>query len=285
MSDNDTTEDTNVAEETVEFSQAHFDEPADDTTDTTESIAEPATDKVETPEADTPAEDPDKPAESEAAPDEEKPEAPTDEQTVDLKGMSRAERAAYYQSIQQEQTREVTEVVNQNYQPQDVTEIQQAYLDTYPDMDQGTALMLARQDVAEQKTQIAEATTKIVELNSNLRVSGVEAQAAYDWMNPAKGDSYDKDLHDLTAQIFSQGITTDPRTGQIIEARMTPKQAADIVDKIRNSGVSKAQLAGQKAAEAQLAAVAPPTSTAPPSSSNESEDDKRAARLAQKFGV
>jgi hypothetical protein len=284
MSDNDTTEDTST-DETIEFSGSHFGEDAIDETSTeTDTSTEPATDKAETTEtdADKPADESteDKPAD-EATPDEVTTE---DKSDVDLKGMSRAERAAYFQSQKQEQQREVGQVINQIYRPQNVTELQQAYLNDNPGLDEGTALILARQDVAEQKAQIAEATTEIAELNANLRVDSFEAQAAYDWMNPTKTDSYDTDAHEAAAQIFSQGITTDPRTGQIIEARMTPKQAADIVDKIRNSGNAKAQLAAQKAAEAQLAAVAPPTSSAPPSG-NESEDDKRAARLAQKFGV
>jgi hypothetical protein len=286
MSDNDTTEESNVSEETVEFAQSHFDEDAVDTTATTatddDSPAEPAEDNAETTETDADkAEESteDKPAESEDKPD----EAITEEKSEsDLKGMTRAERAVYFQSLKQEQTREVAEVVNQNYQPQDVTDLQQAYLDAgYSD---GEALMLARQDVAEQKAQIAEATTEIAELNANLRVDSFEAQATYDWMNPAKADTYDKESHEAAAQIFSQGITTDPRTGQIIEARMSPKQAADIVDKIRNSGTAKAQLAAQKAAEAQLAAVAPPTSSAPPSSS-QSADDKQASGLERAMNI
>lgn len=283
MSDNDTTEDTNTTEETVEFSSSHFGEDAvDETTqEVTETPADPAEDNAEKPtetEADKPVEE--SPEATEIA--EDKPDETIEEKSdVDLKAMSRAERAAYFQSQKQEQTRAVAEVINQNYAPQDVQQLQEAYMNQ--GYDEGTSLMLARQDVAEQKAQIAEATAEIAELNANLRVDSFEAQVKYDWMNPAKADVYDKDLHELTAQIFSQGMVTDPRTGQIVEARMTPMQAADIVEKIRNSGTAKAQLVAQKAAEAQLAAVAPPTSTAPPSST-QTADDKQASGLERALG-
>lgn len=295
MSDNDSTEDSNVSEETVEFSSSHFgEEPVDETTPTdSDTTAEPAEDNAETTETDAEpsAEESteEQPAEGDAKPDEVTPEEKSDS---DLKGMSRAERAEYFQSLKQEQTREIAQVVNQNYAPQDVQQVADYYSSNglvngetgevyYPTP--AEALSLARQDVADQKTQIAEATAEIAELNANLRVDSFEAQSKYDWMNPAKTDTYDKDLHELSAQIFSQGITTDPRTGQIIEARMTPMQAAAIVETIRNSGASKAQLAAQKAAEAQLAAVAPPTSSAPPSSS-QSADDKQASGLERALG-
>lgn len=277
MSDNDNQQD-NGNDGMVEFSESHFDEPAindtgdiqaDATPKPTEETAQTSDDTTEQTTEET-AEQP----EGEDKPDEAAPEEKSDD--VDLKAMSRAERAAYYQSLKQEQTREVAEVVNQNYAPQDIAQLQEYYMSQGADEFQ--ALVLARQDFADQSAQIAEATTEIAELNANLRVDSFEAQSKYEWMNPNKADSYDKNLHELAAKIFSQGITTDPRTGQIIDARMTPMQAAEIVESIRNSGVSKAQLAAQKAAEAQLAAVAPPTSTAPPKS-NESSDDRQASSL------
>jgi hypothetical protein len=272
MSDNDTSTDTSNQDTVeVEFSSAHFGEEPDTTTETTPEVPETQPEgDAQTPDesTETPTDEPAEQPETAETPE------PTEEKPAETKGMTRAERAAFYQQQQQEQQREVAQVVNQTYQPQNVTELQQAYLNEgYSD---GEALMLARQDAAEQKALIAEATAEIANLNANLRVDSVEAQSKYDWMNPEKTDSYNKELHEQAAQIFAQGITTDPRTGQIIEARMTPMQAADIVNNIWNSGVGKAQIAAQKAAEQQFADVAPTTSSAPPKSSQTAEDKQAA---------
>lgn len=182
---------------------------------------------------------------------------PTDS-IEDTSKMTRAERAAHYQNIEREQQREVTKAVSEAYQPEDVQTVKDRYLEQ--GYDDGMATMLARQDISDQKAEIAQATATIAELNANLKIGTFEAQSKYDWMNPAKSDAYDKQAHNDAAAIFSQGITTDPRTGQIVEARMTPMQAAELVDRIRQSGAAQAGVKAQKAAEAQMAAVAPSSS-------------------------
>lgn len=283
MSDNDVQDmsDTSNDEDTIEFSESHFDEPGNDTpADETETPAEPAPDAPEK-EAETTedAAEADKPDEAESLEEsvEDKPDEVTEDKSeVDLKVMSRAERAEYFRDLKQQQTREVAEVIDQNYQPQPIDDLRKAYLDTggYTEFE---ATMLAKDTYRDQQLQIAEAKTEISELNSSLRVDAIEAQSKYDWMNPGKTDAYDKDLHELSAQIFAQGVTTDPRTGQIIDTRMTPMQAAEIVDKIRNSGSANASIKAQKAAEQQMAAVAPSSSKAPPA--DESIEDKQASGL------
>jgi hypothetical protein len=274
MSDDDNQEPVAATDETIEFSS----DPFADETDTPVEEAKP--DTAEPADADTP----EPPAETEepAEDGDVKPEEPTDEaqpeeekSEADLKQMTRAERKEYFEAQKQEQQRSVDQVIDATYQPQPVNELQQYYMEQ--GHTEGEALILARQDVADQKAQIAEAKSEIVELNANLRVDSLEAQQKFDWMNPEKTDSYDKDLHNLTAQIYGQMITTDPRTGQIIDARMTPMQLASIIDKARNSGSAKAALKAQKAAEQQMAAAAPPTSSAP--SKAQTAEDKQAEAL------
>lgn len=183
----------------------------------------------------------------------------TEETEPETRGMTRKERAEYYSQQRQEQQRTVEQAVSQAYQPQDVTQLQQYYMEQ--GHTEGESLILARQDVADQKAQIAQASAEITELNANLRVDTMDAQSKYDWMNPAKTDVYDKELHQYAADLFAQGITLDERTGQIIDAKKTPSQVAAIVDKIYQSGVKKAAVKAQKAAEQQIASVAPPSST------------------------
>lgn len=274
MSDNDNQDTTPEAtDETVEFSNI------DEVTENKEASTDPAPDAAETTE-DTPGDQPEVPAETpEATPDKETPA----EQSTDpnLKAMSRAERAEYFKAQAKNETTEVSRALDNAYSPQPKDALKEHYSNQgYNDYE---AEMMARDDIREQERQLGNQKNEIVQLNANLKVDALEAQAQYDWMNPARTDVYDKDLHDLTADLFAQGAVIDPNTGQIIEARKTPMEVAAIVDKIRNSGTAKAQLKAQKAAEQQMASVAPPTSSAPPASS-ESEDDKRAARFAKAFG-
>lgn len=238
----ETTEPSPVEDKTTENTSDEEQEQSPDSTETTETDEE------------APAED-----ETEAEPD--------------LKGMSRKERAEYYsqQRADVAERRKVEQSISQAYQPQTLDELKEAYLNEgYGDAE---ATLLARDDIREQRSQIAEATAKIAEFNADLRVDSFEAQQKYDWMNPAKTEVFDKDLANHAADLFTQGITTDPRTGQIIDAKMTPSQVADIVNRIYESGVKKASVKAQKAAEQQMASVAPPSSTRQPVKTGNSLSD------------
>lgn len=276
MSDNDTQEPVAAEEATVEFSDlTRFDEPGDTPAENAEPETEPTAesdkDTVEEPTEEVPADDKEQ-EESEPA----EPEKPEEKTESELKGMTRAERRDYFESQRQQSQKEVDQAIDANYQPQPLEQLKEHYLNEGYDDFQAT--MLAKDTYRDQLAEIDKAKTEIIELNANLRTDSLEAQSKYDWMNP-KTDSYDRDLHNMAAELFAQGMQVDPRTGQIIEARMTPMQAAEIIDKARNSGITKAQLKARKAAEAEMAAVAPPSSSAPPASV--SDEDKQATRLEQ----
>lgn len=279
MSDTDTQEPV-AADETRELSDMTiFDEPSD----AKPEEAEPA-ETVETPPADETIPADEATEEAEPAPDDTAtPEEPAEEEKSEseLKGMTRAERKEYFEQQKAEQQRVVGEAVDANYAPQPFDQLKQHYLD------QGAsdfeAQILADRDITKQEAQIDKAKAEIVELNANLRTDSVEAQAKYDWMNPAKPEVYDKELHQMAADLFATGMGVDPVTKQITSARMTPMEAAALIDKARNSGMAKAQLRAQKAAEQQLAATAPPTSAAPIASA-ESADDKQASSLERALG-
>lgn len=278
MSQDDTQEPVAANEETVEFSNDNlFDEPTEAKVEDAEPVTEPAAEEKAEEPAEPEAEKPEGEETPEGdAPTEDKPDEPVEEKSdSELKGMTREERKEYFQNLQKQTKQEIEQAVDQVYKPQDVAELQEEYMQR--GYTEGEALILARGDVAEQKAQIAEATTEITELNANIRVDAVEARAKYEWMNP-ESTNFERDTTEIAAQLFELGTVKDERTGQIVDTRMTPMQVASLIDKIRNSGSAKAQVAAQKAAERQMAAAAPPTSTAPPAA-NQSADDKQASAL------
>lgn len=279
MSD-DTQEPVAASEETVEFSESHFGEPGE-TQELEEAKPEVPAEDAQKPESPAEPETPEgdkEPEETPEASDEPAEEQPVEEKSeTELKGMTRAERKEYFESLKQDLQPQVERAIDENYQAQPLDELKDHFLNEGYDEFQAT--MLAKDTYREQQAQLDKATTEIVQLNANLQVDSFEAQAKYDWMNK-KSDSYDKDLHQLAADLFAENAVIDPKTGQIIDAKMTPTRAAQIIDKARNSGIAKAQLKAQKAAEQQMAAAAPPTSSVP-SSSTQSAEDVQAARLEQ----
>lgn len=280
MSDNDTTEDTSTNVDEVEFSTNPFGDDEDTTTtapseETTDTSTKPAEDNAEKTDETT----------EEVATDEAKPteepeaaEATPEEQSndVDLKSMSKEERKEYFQSLQQNQKRQVEQAINEVYQPQPVDQLKDEFLNEgYSEYE---ATMLARDTVREQATQIAEARAEIAEVNMAIQTDAIDVMSTFDWADPSK-PTFDKETASAAGQLYEQlGVTKDPRTGQIIEAKIPLKQFYNAINTIRNSGSTQAQIKAQKAAEAQMAAAAPPTSTAPPAA-NASADDKQASSL------
>jgi hypothetical protein len=192
---------------------------------------------------------------------------------VDLKSMTRAERAAYFQEQKQNTEREVAQAINLAYQPQEVSELRDAYIEA--GYDEGTATLLARGDVQDQQNQINAARAEIAELRSGMEVEATELIHTIDWMNPSKEDKFDSKTLEAGSQLYDTlAVTRDertaqrdangnpiPGTGQIVEAKLSPKQFWGLVNQIREAGAADARLEGQKAAERQMAAVAPPSST------------------------
>jgi hypothetical protein len=234
------------------------DTPANDPNPQTPPV--PTGPAPETPDPDLPDHgiNPDKGIDPDAGDEPTTGESP--EESVDLKKMSRAERAEYFRDLQGQTRKTVETAISAAYQPQDVQELQQSYMEQ--GYDEGTSLMLARQEVAEQKTTLAEATAQIAELNANMRVEAYDVMHSIDWLNPANKDKgFDEKLFNKSGEVFEKlSTTTDPRTGQIIDTKMSVKEFYSFLNDIRQSGIESARVEGQKAAEQQLAAVAPPSS-------------------------
>jgi hypothetical protein len=201
------------------------------------------------------------------------PADPNAEANPDLKTMTRAERAEYFRNIDTNTRKQVETAIDQAYQPQPVDELTQKYMDEGYDNFQ--AQILAREEVRDQQAQISAARAEIAELNAGLATDAMEVISTIDWLNPAKGEGvYDKDsaaaastLYEKlcvvkdpnTEQLDAQGQPI-PGTGQIVEARMSPSQFYHLMDNIRSAGSESSRMAALKAAESQMAAVAPPTS-------------------------
>jgi hypothetical protein len=233
-----------------------------------------------------PVDDPNKPPEDGGEPENQAP---------DLKNMTRAERAAYFQNLESKTRKDIEARVDEVYQPEAVDDLKQKYLDK--GHTEFEASMLAREEQREQELDIAKARGERAELNSTLAIESTEVMATIDWLNPQKKDAYDKKSSDAAIQLYDElCITRDdntnivgpddkqiPGTGQIIGASMTPKQFYGLMDTIRSSGVETATLAGQKAAEEQMAAVAAPSSNSnkrEPSFDSLSNAEKRARLIA-----
>lgn len=259
---------TNVSDSTDFADSLELEAPDTGNTDETpEAPAEPATQEEAQPV--------EKPAEPEVPETEAEEPKPADE----TKGMTRAERAEHYQNLER-QTRKEVDQAYRGYQPAKTLEdYKNEYLDQ--GLTDGEALIAARMDVADDRAKIAEEKSDLSQFNADIRVDSFEAQSTFDWMNKSKPDSYDKESHALAAELFSAGAEVDPNTGQVLSAIFSPMQAAQIIDKARNSGMTKAQIKGQKAAEAQMAAVAPSSSSAPVVSRN--AEEKQADALANAF--
>lgn len=210
-------------------------------------------------------------------PDEPNPADPNKDQPADagpdLKSMSRAERAEYFRNLDKATRKQVEANIDKVYQPQSHDELKEKYIEAgYDDFQ---ADILARETRRDQQAQINEARAEIAELNAGLTADAVEVVTTIDWLNPTKGEGvYDKGStqvasslyeqlcvvrDDRTAQRDGQGNPI-PGTGQIIEVRMSPSQFYTAMDQIRSAGNENSRIQAQKAAESQMAAVAPPSS-------------------------
>lgn len=249
--------------------------------DNPEAPVPPAPEK---PAGDKPPEDPnaaEKPA------DPEKPAEPAPEQPVDLKSMSRAERASYFQQIDANTRKDVEAKVNAAYQPQPVDELTQKYIDE--GHTEFEAKMLAREEVRDQENDISRARAERAELNATLAIEAQEVLSTIDWLNPGNKAAFDEKSSEAATSLYDElCLTRDentaerdasgnpiPGTGQVIGATMSPKQFYQLVDTIRSSGTETAKLTAQKNAELQMGAVAPPSSNS--NKTEKSFDDMSAA--------
>lgn len=251
--------DTGSVEETSETSE--------ETTSPAEGNEAETNDSTEESQVDTP-----KPDETETSESEEELPKPDDSDKPDLKSMTRAERADYFKSQRSSQLEQVNKTIDEAYQPQPLDELVQEYIDK--GFTEGEAYTNARLDVADQQNQLNSAKGQIAETQAMAYMEAYDVVNSFDWMNHTKPDSYDKATVDAASSLYEQfAVVRDDRTNQIVGYNMMPKQFYGMIDQIRNSGSKQATIKGQKAAEQQMAAVAPSSSTRQPVKSGNSLKD------------
>ena len=242
---------TDAPEPTFESVLASQEEPSD--------TPEPPTDDIVADDA-TPDSPADKPADEATDNDNptDEPDKPSNDE-VDVKSMSRRERSAYYRELGATTKQTVERAIDDVYQPQQVDEVRDQYLEQ--GYDDAQAMLLARDDVRQQKEQINEARAEIAELNMTLATEAMEVVNSIPWLDSRNKDTYDESSTNAATQLYEQlAISKDPRTGQIVDAKLTPTQFYSLIDRIRGSGAKQAEIKGQRAAEQQLASVMPASS-------------------------
>jgi hypothetical protein len=248
-----------------ELAQANDKTPDEEPEASVEEGARPEEEQPKEPEAEAPKE----------------PEEPTEpEEPVETE----AERKQRFYEMRQQQKREQKELVeksiNQAYQPQPADELTKQFMEQ--GYSQFEAEMKADNERRNQAEQIREARSQITELNSRMNVESVQVMHDYPVFDPTSPD-YDKDFADKASAMYARaaGVQTDPKTGLVVSANLTPYNFYKELEEVRGSGLTKAQVQGQRAAEQQMASVAPPTSSVP--QIEKTSEDAQAERLRAAF--
>jgi len=194
-----------------------------------------------------------------------------------------AERKQRFYEMRQQQKQvkqQVEQSISQQYQPQQVDELTQHFIDQ--GYGQFEAEMLARDERRNQEAEINKATTQVAQLNMRFGTEAVQVMHDFPIFDP-KSPEYDKEYAARASKLFEShaGVQKDPQTGMIVAASTTPYNFYKELAEMRGSAQSKAQVVAQKAAEQQMASAAPPSSSVPQTS--KSEEDSQAERLAAAF--
>lgn len=180
------------------------------------------------------------------------------------------------QRIEQRDKRLIEQKIDQNYQPQPVDQLTQHFIDQ--GYDEFQANLLARDEARSQREQINEARAQVTELNMRLETEAVQVMHDFPIFDP-NSPQYDADFAKRASDMYlrASGAVIDETSGLVVQTNITPYEFyKDIID-MRNDGMTQAQIRAQKAAEQQMASVAPPSSSAPVV--HQSKEDKEAADL------
>lgn len=261
----DTGSDVDTSDD-VDFSLDATDEPEEQTTSPAESDgaetseeSDESSDEAES--TDDATEKPDDVAADESEAEKDSP-----------RGMSKEERAEYFRNRQRARGQQIEQAVNEAYQPQPIDELTD-YFKSQGHTD-GESLLLARDEMREQQRQIDNARAQMAELDSFLAREAMEVVNTTPWLNSENKATYDAASADVVSQLYeSLAIEKDDRTGQIVNAKLSPKQFYSLMDQVRKAGVKEAKAQARKEFEAEMASVAPPTSARQPVKSGNSISD------------
>lgn len=131
-------------------------------------------------------------------------------------------------------------------------------------VEQGYDPAMARVEALEQRTQMAEYNAHVADLNANLNQQALEVLRDYPIFNP-EAPEYDKALADRAETVYRQAaqLQVDPRTGLTVQANALPYDIYKAFAETAQVGTQKGAVAGQVAAEKNLAAADTVSSSAP----------------------
>lgn len=173
-----------------------------------------------------------------------------------------AERNRRFYEQRQTAKRQAEQAIDQTYQPQKEDELTRDFLDQ--GYDEFQAKMLAREEIRSQKEQISEARAEIAELNMQLNTESLQVLHDFPEFDD-KSDKYDAEFTQKATELYRQAAqpVMDPRTGLIVKTNLTPYAFYKELHDMRERSTTTVQMKAQRAAEAQMAAVAPPASNPP----------------------
>lgn len=149
---------------------------------------------------------------------------------------------------------EVTRLNSQVYAPKTPEEL----------VELGYDPAMARVEALEQRTQMAEYNAHVADLNANLNQQALEVLRDYPIFNP-EAPEYDKSLANRAETVYRQAaqLQVDPQTGLTVQANALPYEIYKAFAETAQMGSQKGAVAGQVAAEKNLAAADTVSSSAP----------------------
>jgi len=142
--------------------------------------------------------------------------------------------------------KEVERLNAQFYQPQTAEQLQE----------QGMDETQAQVEALRQEQVLNQANQHITSLNSDINMESIQVTHDFPVFDPDSKD-YDKEFAEMVAAeyINASGMTTDPNTGFITQARVLPYDFYKSFAKARESGMKRGELRGKKNAERQANAA------------------------------
>lgn len=150
--------------------------------------------------------------------------------------------------------RSVAETNSTAYRAQTAAELEDAGMDP----------TLARVEALEQEQKLSAFNNHVSNLNANLNVESLQVMADFPVFDPTS-DSYDKGLATRARDVFLSAakIQTDPKTGLIIQANVSPYNIYKAFADTHSAGAQTGKVTGQKSAEKMLANAETTPSSAP----------------------
>ena len=250
--------------------------------DESPSNPEPSTEenKETTTEVDAPTPETDEGKPATEATETEKPSDDTTSEEPEADVNARAEKR------KEQLNQEIRELVaTRNQKREEIARLNEAKYRTQTVeelVDEGMSAEEARIEQQRQELQLSQQNLRVADLNTNLDIESAQVMSDFPIFDPGTPENpnplYNAEVASRANALYQQaaGLRTDPETGLIIQANITPyefyKNFNDVYTQGRTEGENAGKVTGQRAAEKMLAAVEP-SSSAPAAQEEDTEDD------------